>query len=295
MEDLVDRLRKEATTLNDEQAATYSQALDPVVDLLSENRIAAALDRAAPLAVAIGANAYAARNGEAVADLEAFEQHWAAAARQLHEAAEQYEGVDPTGVPPAVRALADIARQSAEPYLDSATLCARADAPASGMYYLGKAIAGLEFAAFCRSVQGGGATVAPDPEPLLAVVESDLVQAFGSAEDRSDSAFILANTTVKTARALLNDGLVHGAWLKTLEARAQTTALQAANGPPPDRLTLRRAWSGMRSEIAAAGELSIARLVWNRVDRILIRPDATEADLRHATALLADVLPRCLR
>jgi hypothetical protein len=153
-------------------------------------------------------------NGNAAASqsLPAFQKLWAAHSSKPKEPA-------PTGTLVQL-ALIESAATRAERLYDASLPYAKADSPASGVYYLGESQSNRKFGAFVRKIAATSSEQAPSREQVAAAVdavEREMLSIFGA--DITNQKLIAVSVRIKEARELLAANRVRGAMLLALESR----------------------------------------------------------------------------
>ncbi|HSR51278.1 MAG TPA: MBL fold metallo-hydrolase [Acidobacteriota bacterium] len=178
--------------------------------------------------------------------LEAFQDYWqgikedsAALHQNLMSHSYPAEG---KATPLAVRAMADGALLQAMPYVNAAGLYARSTSVSNGLYYLGRGLAQLEWAQWCRqlTVDEAGPQLAlkEDVASILQDLEERTGQAFEDPDRAIDSHsdFIQLNASLKKARELLQaegPGVsAFSALLPLMEGEQRLHAILAAQAVP---------------------------------------------------------------
>ena len=217
----------------------------------------------------------------------------------MHEAMEHFEAMYASG-PDAVQAMAELSQQAARPYADSALLYAKADTPASGLLYLGKARGQMRYAMLCRklNLQADPESILDlDPAQLIAEVEARTQKIFsaGDAGQRNDPAILILNSTLKNARSLLRDRRSMGAIYQGLLARLQLETIIHKDRDVPAIEELLQSWEQALDRIdSIAGDSSLALLFCQQAGSILDNPDPKSGDLLRAALLLEKILPLVL-
>jgi hypothetical protein len=197
-------------------------------------------------------------------------------------------------LPAAVVALAEVQRNKAPRYYDSALLYGQAAKIESGMYYLGAARAGLDFSLFCVGLDLDVPSPAPRAAGLAAAFESlnaDVVAGFAQLPAGQDRQYAALNATLKETGELLAGGREAGALFKYLDARMRRTMLrQDFTAPPAAELSERiGTWTARLEETGA--DHSIAGLFLAEARERLRAEAPDEAALRATAAIVGDVLP----
>jgi hypothetical protein len=210
--------------------------------------------------------------------------------------------------PLALRALAEAAQGKAQTLLDAGRAMAQVEGAEAGMYYLGQARASVEFAAFCRGLDGlrsgvrsgvrsGEPPALPPLQPALERLQARALAAFRPplSIDRHPD-FIQFNATLKFAGELSTAGFVAGAWYKYLDALHQFGRIAAATAPTPGAIAenrVRQTLRDLRARLStASGDSSLAEIFLERAEAALkTTPSPTADDWLNAAILAEQVLP----
>jgi hypothetical protein len=177
----------------------------------------------------IGALSFLAKNHTAITDLDKLRARWDAEGRSMSIESTRRGGTI------VERALAQGARNRAMKLYKASLPYGKADAVNSGTYYLGEALAGMEYARFVESLPVAAAHDEPGPAPgaveaAIAALEAELGSAFG--RDRASRDAIYPSSLLKEARELEAQGLHDAAALSLMEARLAVSRATKKSADP---------------------------------------------------------------
>jgi thiol-disulfide isomerase/thioredoxin len=295
----VSELREIAGKLSVERSQPIAAQLDDVERLLSEDRMLAAIAALSTPVVDALANAYMQSMQKKIADMDAFDSLWKKADRELHGQEEAFE-IHYRQRPLALQGMAEVSRQAARPYAESAKLYAESDSIASGLFYLGRAIGHMRYALLCSQLAlhgEPGAELSGDPAKLVEELEARTQAAFKTAADPEwvNRRLLAVNAYLKTIHALQRERRSAGALYLSLQARLLLDAELGEQGDAPELDELLPAWEESKAGLDdLTGDPSLARLYSQEVGSLLEDEEPSTEDLRRAQVILDEVLPALL-
>jgi hypothetical protein len=223
--------------------------------------------------------------------LEAFESEWRRLGEQLDRGRAALKTGSDDRLPAAVRAMMEISLSQVQPYYTSGRLYGLNTTVESGLYYLGQALAHLDFATYCRQLQ----VLRPrhrlplrSLEPELKQIEAQTVAAFKEAEGSNRQPLYNAvNSSLKLARELNAERRYSGALLQYLEACLRLNLI-GAEASDKQRVTAQGARLHRRL-VATTTDQSIGLLFWQMAEQAL--QEANQKSITLAAVILDKVLP----
>jgi hypothetical protein len=232
--------------------------------------------------------------------LAAFEREWRAAGKLVAEKEKLLATNSSKPLPAAVRAIVESGSNQARPYYDSSKLYGISSTINSGLYYMGSAIAGLDFALFCQQLRferSRPVLKLRSLEPEIKGLETATIEAFRSVgADTDQSPFYSTSSNLKAAEEMNRAGHFSGALLKYLEASLYFGFINPAPLDVSRLADLKQQSESLGARLTAPDvDHSIGLIYWERAQVALARAAANEAvelNLRRAAVLLEQVLPR---
>jgi hypothetical protein len=166
---------------------------------------------------------------ESLKQLSVLEAEWNKAGTTLKPVLNQPARTNLDAVPAAVRAVGEAAYSEIQPYYEASIEYGKNTVPDAGLYYLGSALAQLEFARFCATLSGEKPLPAPNFPSLSNEIdqfETQLLAAYKPpASIDSHPIFIRTSAMIKQARELYAAGMYEGALCRYLSARIRFSKL----------------------------------------------------------------------
>ncbi len=290
-----------AAGLPEAEARQQEAELRRVEESLRAGRISLGLYRLQQIHSTVMAGEYGRRKAEVLKQgTEGFEREWK---RLGEELAAKEKSLGAGGkLPAAVAALAEASLTQVRPHYEAGRLYGLNTTLDAGLYYMGAASAGMDFALFCHGLNFGSKETGTTKElrPLdaeLARLEAETLTAYrrpGAASQQGR--FNALNSTLKMAGELNGERRFAGALFKYLEARRVLAHIEAADSAPPAAASLREKSDAARSKLEGAGgrEQGVGLLFWEMARTALEGSEAgspNEDELRRADAILERVLP----
>jgi hypothetical protein len=285
----------------------YRQALEKAEGKLGTGYLYAALQQLSSIQKSLLPTVYQLTRADvANSGMEAFEKEWQHVGQELEEKQAKLE--QKATLPAGVRAMAEASINQSEPYYQSSRLYSRNTSVNSGLYYLGRSSAQLEFAIFCQHLRFPPMPPPPALRPLTKEVEeleSKVVAGyqeagFGKAEkERRYNRFIATNMTIKMVREAEQANLSFGALYKYLEALLHFHLIDRA-APTVDQLaTLKAVSLDMEPRLSiTATDHSIGLYFWQLAQTDLDNATWDKFDgesLRRSAVILDTILPSYFR
>ena len=213
-------------------AASSRASLEAAGQALQSGRHYLALEKLAQAADLFYGARTVAEKAAAVSGMPAFEAEWGKASLALASLSRELQARKWNDSPAALRALSETSLGRSVPLLDGSRGFAVATGPKDGLFYLGEAQAGAEFARFCGSlpaVRKGRGWAARSLLPELIALQGKADAAFQPPRSvEQHPRFIALNSTIKLARELDSSKAYHGALYQYLEAVRHCGMLDAA-------------------------------------------------------------------
>lgn len=228
----------------------------------------------------------------------AFEQEWQRLGLELSEKEKLLKLSHSRRLPTVVQALAESSQIQIRPYYQSGRLYGLNTTIPSGLYYLGRARANLDFALFCQRLQF--AQLKPSIKlrslkPELAQIEAETLQSYRSADASSQPQYNRLNSNLKVASELNTAAMYEGALHEYLRSSLFLGLINkpAVNAEELSRLKT-QSKTFERQLMAGKVDHSIGLLYWQLAERILnpagaAKPD--ENELKRAAVIMDKVLP----
>ncbi len=238
------------------------------------------------------------KSGVAKDGLEGLDREWERVGAALAEKERVFSPASLKHLPAAVRALAESSSARSRPYHQSSRLYGKNSRVQNGFYYLGASLARMDSALFCQNLRfpPSAPTEMPSVEAALAGFESEVLDAYRPpASIEHHKQFITANSALKLARELSQQGRPNGALLQYLDARL---SFRLINPGPHDKQQLSSLQTKSRAVSARLGsselDHSIARLYWEVAEDALAAASEGGSSAEHmatAAIILEDILP----
>ena len=244
-----------------------------------------------------------ARKSVEAGGLAAFEEEWKQAGKEFDSLTRQARSLLAQPMPASGRALAEASFHRAQPYYTSSLFYGRQTSAGSGLFYLGRAFAGLEFARFCANLRTWGQKQARDKphiETHLAKLEQDVLQVYRPPKAQTHHRlFIRVNSTIKLARELNQDGFAWGALQEYLQARFYFGQIDDLPVSPERMQQLRKLSETFAVRLQSkALDHSVGQLFWEMGQTALDQAQGREgeaeinnSDFKTAAVILESVLP----
>ena len=231
-----------------------------------------------------------------------FEQVWEKSKADITAKNEKLAGLRSRPLPTMVAALAATSAHRGKPYYSSSLYYGRQTSTGSGLFYLGRAFAYLDFATFCRSLNFETAGSPPTLPPLSAVIQSlrkdtrELYQPPLSQTRHSD--FIKVNSTLKVAGELLRKNLPQAAFQEYLRASLYLAMIHEAEPSSEGWAALQVKYKDMALQLGKIqGDQSIADGFMQMAEVAIKGGEGkkrSQLDFRTTHAILESVLPAYL-
>ena len=246
-----------------------------------------------------GARAVVEKTETVKSGLPAFEAEWGQASLGLAALSREVRARKWSDSPAALRAFAETSLGRSVPLLDGSRGFATATGPRDGLFYLGQARGGAEFAKFCGSLalarkNRGWAVRSLLPELLALQAKADAAFQPPRSIDQHPR-FIALNSTIKLARELDSTKSYYGALYQYLEAVRHFGMLDAAPVDAGRQAELRAAIDAeSRKLVSSAHDDSILQIFFERAAGQAAHADgsAPSADeWRSVQVIVSQVLP----
>jgi hypothetical protein len=221
----------------------------------------------------------------------AFELEWKRLGRELTAREKQLVIRGNTRLPAAVRALAESSLTQVQPYYQSGLLYGRNTTIGDGLYYLGLALANLDFARFCQQLKFERPKPAPKLRSIQTPLESLEAAAIKAFQDPSNTTkqrrFIEINSTLKMACELQAERRYAGALKTYLYALLAFGTVNVAVPNAETTTRLRKQAEELRARLTAAASDQTIGLIYLE----LALTAKSEAELKRAAVIVEQVVP----
>lgn len=281
-----------------EEAAVYTKQIAQIERAAQDGRLLLSLqllEQVEPFLVAVeyqkSKRAEVERGG-----MEAFEREWLRLGEGLKVEQRSFAVKSSQRLPVAVRAIIEHCLTQVRPHYQAGRLYGQNTTINAGLFYLGTALAQLQFAAFCRELRfpvSGAAISLRSLAPELDKLEKEVLQAYRNADATTQQAtFNRINSALKIAQDLQQERRFGGALLQSLEVRRMLAMIHTGSEPTPLQEALKTQAESWRARLLAEkADHSIAHLYWETARALLDAPEADARDLRRASAILNWVIP----
>lgn len=286
---------------SDDTIKRYSDSLKVVEESLRSGYVYLALFRLDSNWEAVMAFQYCNSKAEVEKKgLAAFEREWRQSGKQFAEKEKLLASGSSRPLPAAIKALLESSWNQARPYYESSKPYGINSTINSGLYYLGSALADLDFALFCQQLRFESLRPAPklrSLEPEIKELETATIEAFRNVgADTDQGPFYSTSSSLKAAEEMNRAGRFSGALLKYLEASLYFGFINPAPQDANRLAALKQQSESLGRRLAAADvDHSIGLIYWERAQVALTRAaegESVEINLRRASVLLEQVLPR---
>ena len=285
--------------LPDDETKQYADGLKRVETTLQSGYVFLSLYYLYPLRVTVSTYQYQQSKAEvAKQGNEAFEAEWRSLGQQL-ATKEKLLVPEPSQLPAAARALAEIALSQVHPYYQSGRLYGQNTTLENGLFYLGRVPGCLEFALFSQQLHftpPRSGLKARSFEPELAALEAETLAAYKQTADKDLRPFINVNIAMKMATDLNHEKRYFGALLKYLDASLALKLLTASPPTPDEQTALKKQHAAFGQQLSSGKtDQSIGLIYWEMAQRAL-EPQAevviSPEDLKRAAVVITEVMPR---
>lgn len=226
--------------------------------------------------------------------VEAFEEEWKRVGLELDKKEKSLKPLLKIKLPAAVVALSEASQVQVRPLHQSGRLYGLNTTVDNGFYYLGRSIASIEFALFCRNLKFTNTKPQMKIRSLqteLNQFDKEVVAAYGNSDENQNSSFIRTNVTMKVAFELNKEAMYMGALQKYLEANIFYGLISAK--ADTKNLSELKTQNEKLKQIFMSDDAdnSIGQIYWELAQRGLTGDKPNEDDLKRSIVILEKVIP----
>jgi hypothetical protein len=287
--------------LSEEDSQRYLKQLDRTAETLQSGYLYLSLSYLQEVEVELISLQYQqASSNIAQQGNEGFEKEWQRLGGQLSEGEKTLIANRFRQMPVAVKALVEISQSQIQPYYKSGRLFGLNTTIKDGLYYLGKALANLNFAIYCQHLnfsQPLSGAKGHSLERQLQQAEMETVKAFQQAETAAkQQRFIPVNSSLKMAWELNRDRSFSGALFQYLNICLRLGLIKDVAVSEKRFLELQKQSETMGGRLSSSKtDHSVGLLYWQMAQQALQNHTINKADsetLKRAAVILEQVLPR---
>lgn len=226
--------------------------------------------------------------------VEAFEEEWKRVGVELDKKEKSLKPLLKIKLPAAVIALSEASQVQVRPLHQSGRLYALNTTIDSGFYYLGRSLASIDFALFCRGLKVQNTKPQMKMRSLqteLNQFDKEVVAAYGNSDENQNSSFIRTNVTMKVAFELNKETMYSGALQKYLEANIFYGLISVKSDTKNLSELKTQNEKFKRIFISDDADNSIGQIYWELAQRGLNSDKPNEDDLKRSIIVFEKVLP----